>query len=338
MELEKLAKIIAEVLNDDANEITLDTTFVDEFGADSLDVFQIIMGIEEEFDIEIPNEEAEKIVSVGDAVEAIKSALNYKWSDDIDRWEGAASQHLLYIRLKQKARNKMKQTKDLKELEGKIGYTFKDKTLFKQALTHSSYANEHRHEGLKDNERLEFLGDAVLEIISSEYLFYNYPDMAEGEMTKLRASIVCEPTLALCTHEISLGSYLFLGKGEERTGGRNRDSIVSDAMESVIGAIYLDGGFASAKEFIHKFILKDIEHKKLFYDSKTILQEIVQSDYKGKEIEYVLTGEIGPDHDKKFVVSLVVGDKTLGEGTGRTKKAAEQEAAYRAIIKLKGNA
>ena len=146
------------------------------------------------------------------------------------------------------------------------------------------------------------------------------------------------PIVALCTHEISLGSYLFLGKGEERTGGRNRDSIVSDAMESVIGAIYLDGGFASAKEFIHKFILKDIEHKKLFYDSKTILQEIVQSDYKGKEIEYVLTGEIGPDHDKKFVVSLVVGDKTLGEGTGRTKKAAEQEAAYRAIIKLKGNA
>ena len=232
----------------------------------------------------------------------------------------------------------MKQTKDLKELEGKIGYTFKDKTLFKQALTHSSYANEKKLGKLGCNERLEFLGDAVLEIISSEYLFYNYPDMAEGEMTKLRASIVCEPTLALCTHEISLGSYLFLGKGEERTGGRNRDSIVSDAMESVIGAIYLDGGFASAKEFIHKFILKDIEHKKLFYDSKTILQEIVQSDYKGKEIEYVLTGEIGPDHDKKFVVSLVVGDKTLGEGTGRTKKAAEQEAAYRAIIKLKGNA
>ena len=129
-----------------------------------------------------------------------------------------------------------------------------------------------------------------------------------------------------------------LDNSMKRTGGRNRDSIVSDAMESVIGAIYLDGGFASAKEFIHKFILKDIEHKKLFYDSKTILQEIVQSDYKGKEIEYVLTGEIGPDHDKKFVVSLVVGDKTLGEGTGRTKKAAEQEAAYRAIIKLKGNA
>ena len=228
----------------------------------------------------------------------------------------------------------MKQTKDLKELEGKIGYTFKDKTLFKQALTHSSYANEHRHEGLKDNERLEFLGDAVLEIISSEYLFYNYPDMAEGEMTKLRASIVCEPTLALCTHEISLGSYLFLGKGEERTGGRNRDSIVSDAMESVIGAIYLDGGFASAKEFIHKFILKDIEHKKLFYDSKTILQEIVQAEKLG-EIEYHLIGEEGPDHNKLFSVELTIRGRSYGKGKGRTKKAAEQQAAYEAIHVLK---
>lgn len=231
----------------------------------------------------------------------------------------------------------MRQMKDLRELEKKIGYTFHNKSLFRQALTHSSYANEHKHEGLKDNERLEFLGDAVLEIVSSEFLFHNYPDMAEGEMTKLRASIVCEPTLAMCTHEIDLGSYLMLGRGEERTGGRNRDSIVSDAMESVIGAIYLDGGFANAKEFICRFILKDIEHKKLFYDSKTILQEIVQSDYKGSEIEYVLTGENGPDHDKKFVVNLVVGDRTLGQGVGRTKKAAEQEAAYRAIIKLKGN-
>lgn len=224
----------------------------------------------------------------------------------------------------------MKQTKDLKELEGKIGYTFKDKTLFKQALTHSSYANEHRHEGLKDNERLEFLGDAVLEIISSEYLFYNYPDMAEGEMTKLRASIVCEPTLALCTHEISLGSYLFLGKGEERTGGRNRDSIVSDAMESVIGAIYLDGGFASAKEFIHKFILKDIEHKKLFYDSKTILQELIQG--RHEQLSYELIDESGPDHDKQFTVAVLVDGERVSEGEGHTKKAAEQQAAYQALL------
>lgn len=231
----------------------------------------------------------------------------------------------------------MQPLKDLRELEKKTGYTFKNKDLFRQALTHSSFANEHKYEHFKDNERLEFLGDAVLEIISSEFLFHTYPDMTEGEMTKLRASIVCEPTLALCTKEIDLGEYLLLGKGEERTGGRKRDSIVSDAMEAVIGAIYLDGGFASAKEFVHRFILTDIEHKKLFYDSKTILQEIVQSEYKGKEISYVLTGEIGPDHDKKFVVDLVVGEQTLGQGSGRTKKAAEQEAAYHAIIKLKGN-
>ena len=228
--------------------------------------------------------------------------------------------------------------KKMEEFQQVIGYQFQNKNLLRQALTHSSYANEKHMHRLSDNERLEFLGDAVLEIISSEYLFNTYQDKPEGDLTKLRASIVCEPTLALCTKEMNLGKYLYLGKGEDMTGGRTRKSILSDALEAVIGAIYLDGGFASAKEFIHKFILKDIEHKKLFYDSKTILQEIVQSDYKGKEIEYVLTGEIGPDHDKKFVVSLVVGDKTLGEGTGRTKKAAEQEAAYRAIIKLKGNA
>lgn len=226
----------------------------------------------------------------------------------------------------------------LKEFQKKIGYQFQQEGLLRQALTHSSYANEHRMKKLSDNERLEFLGDAVLEIVTSDFLYHEHTDVPEGELTRVRASIVCEQTLAFCTRALNLGDYLLLGKGEDQTGGRKRKSILSDAFEAIIGAIYLDGGFASAKEFIHKFILKDIEHKKLFYDSKTILQEIVQSDYKGKEIEYVLTGEIGPDHDKKFVVSLVVGDKTLGEGTGRTKKAAEQEAAYRAIIKLKGNA
>ena len=224
------------------------------------------------------------------------------------------------------------------ELEEIIGYHFKNKHYLTQALTHSSYANEKKLGKLGSNERLEFLGDAVLELISSDFLYAKFSQVPEGELTKKRASLVCEPSLAYCAREFGLPQFLLLGRGEDMTGGRNRDSIVSDATEALLGAIYLDGGFASAKEFIHKFILKDIEHKKLFYDSKTILQEIVQSDYKGKEIEYVLTGEIGPDHDKKFVVSLVVGDKTLGEGTGRTKKAAEQEAAYRAIIKLKGNA
>ena len=226
--------------------------------------------------------------------------------------------------------------KDFSQLERAAGYCFEDKTLLKQAMTHSSYANEHRAQHMKDNERLEFLGDAVLEVISSEFLFKEYPEMPEGDLTKLRASIVCEPTLALCARDLNLGEYLLLGKGEERTGGRGRDSIVSDAMEAFIGAIYLDGGFANAKEFIDRFIMKDIEHKKLFYDSKTILQEIVQRDHKGEEITYQLIGEEGPDHNKKFVVDLLIGGKVEGQGSGRTKKAAEQEAAYHTIIKWKG--
>ena len=155
-------------------------------------------------------------------------------------------------------------------------------------------------------------------------------------MTKLRASLVCEPTLARCAREISLPEYLLLGKGEEHTGGRQRDSIVSDAMEAVIGAIYLDGGFANAKDFVRKYILTDIEHKKLFYDSKTILQEIVQRDYKEEEVSYKLTGEEGPDHAKRFLVEVQIGGKTEGCGAGSTKKAAEQEAAYQAILALKG--
>ena len=162
--------------------------------------------------------------------------------------------------------------------------------------------------------------------------------MPEGKLTKLRASIVCEPTLALCAREIHLGQYLLLGKGEEHTGGRYRDSIISDAMEALIGAIYLDGGFANAKEFVEQFILTDIEHKKLFYDSKTILQEIVQRDVKEEEIQYVIIGEEGPDHAKRFVVEVRIGEKRAGTGKGSTKKAAEQEAAYTRIsIALKGN-
>jgi ribonuclease-3 len=225
----------------------------------------------------------------------------------------------------------------LKELEQKIGYTFHDQNMLRQAMCHSSYANEHRGMMLHDNERLEFLGDAVLEIASSDFIFHEYPDMPEGKMTRLRASIVCEPTLAMCARAFSLPDYLLLGKGEEHTGGRFRDSIVSDALEALIGAIYLDGGFANAKEFVEKFILTDIENKKLFYDSKTILQEIVQSDYKEDEIKYVITGETGPDHAKRFIVEVHIGDRVAGCGQGSTKKAAEQEAAYRAIIGLKGN-
>ena len=224
--------------------------------------------------------------------------------------------------------------KKIEKFQQIIGYEFENQGLLRQALTHTSYANEKNFTKHSDNERLEFLGDAVLEIISSEFLYQNYPKLPEGDLTKLRASIVCEPTLALCTREVDLGEYLLLGKGENLTGGRNRKSILSDAMEAVIGAIYLDGGFERAKTFIHRFILTDIEHKKLFYDSKTILQEVVQGNYE-EPLHYELLSEEGPDHDKKFKVEARNGAQTIGTGSGHTKKAAEQEAAYQALLLLK---
>ncbi|MGN0141501.1 MAG: ribonuclease III [Roseburia sp.] len=220
-----------------------------------------------------------------------------------------------------------------RELQERIGYTFKQEGLLRQALTHSSYANEKHLKKHSDNERLEFLGDAVLEVTSSDFLYRNYPNLPEGDLTKLRASLVCEPTLALCTKEISLGKYLLLGKGEDQSGGRERASILSDALEAVIGAIYLDGGIEEARTFVHTFILTDIEHKKLFYDSKTILQEVVQGKYEEK-LNYVLLSESGPDHDKSFRVEARIGERVVGEGCGHTKKAAEQEAAYHALLLL----
>lgn len=223
---------------------------------------------------------------------------------------------------------------DIKKFQEVIEYHFHDEKLLRQALTHSSFANEKHLKKHSDNERLEFLGDAVLEIISSEFLYKEYPDKPEGELTKLRASIVCEPTLALCTKDIALGEYLLLGKGEDQTGGRGRKSILSDALEAVIGAIYLDGGFANAKEFIHRFILNDMEHKKLFYDSKTILQEIVQG-HTDEALTYVLLKEEGPDHNKSFEVSAMLGGQEIGRGIGRTKKSAEQRAAYRGILTIR---
>lgn len=219
------------------------------------------------------------------------------------------------------------------EFEKIINYRFKNSTLIRQALTHSSYANEKRMNRLYNNERPEFLGDAVLELVTSEFLYHEYPDMHEGELTKLRASIVCEPTLALCAKEIKLGNFILLGKGEDATGGRERASILSDALEAVIGAIYLDGGFTNAKEFILKYIMLDIDNKKLFYDSKTILQEMVQGMEAGK-LSYDLLSEEGPDHNKQFTVSVSIGGKQYAIGTGRTKKAAEQEAAYKALLFL----
>jgi len=222
----------------------------------------------------------------------------------------------------------------LHNLEKIIGYEFKNVQLLSHALTHSSYANEKHWDKTRCNERLEFLGDAVLELVSSNFLFQNYPTMPEGEMTKLRASLVCEPTLAFCAEAISLGDYLLLGKGEDLTGGRTRPSVVSDAMEAMIGAIYLDGGLANAKEFIYRYILNDIEHKQLFYDSKTILQEMVQANYK-ESLSYELLKEEGPDHNKTFEVCVKLGGRVIGTGSGRSKKAAEQLAAYHGICLLK---
>lgn len=222
----------------------------------------------------------------------------------------------------------------LRKLQEIIGYRYQNEALLFQALSHSSFANEHKSEGYHDNERLEFLGDSVLEVCSSDFLYRKYPEMPEGDLTKFRASIVCEPTLALCARQFGLPEYLLLGKGEEHTGGRRRNSIVSDALEAVIGSIYLDGGFVPAKAFIDRFIMDDAEHKKLFVDSKTILQEVVQRE-PGTEMEYRLTGEEGPDHDKHFSVRVRIGEKEYGEGSGSTKKAAEQEAAYHTLLMLK---
>ena len=201
----------------------------------------------------------------------------------------------------------------LEELEKRIGYTFRDKKLLRQALTHSSFANEQKINKLEDYERLEFLGDAVLELVSSDFLFHENPQMPEGKLTKLRSSMVCEPALAYCARDLELGQYMLLGKGEEATGG-----------------------FQAAHDFIHRFVLSDLENKILFYDSKTVLQEMIQT-MPEAVFEYVLTGEEGPDHDKEFLVDAVLDGKLIGKGKGRTKKAAEQQAAYEAILALRKN-
>lgn len=223
--------------------------------------------------------------------------------------------------------------RNLNELEQKIGYQFKDISLLKRAMTHSSSANELHLPKYECNERLEFLGDAVLELICSEFLFYNENIMQEGDLTRWRASVVCESSLAFCARQIHLGDFLLLGKGEEYTGGRERDSVTSDAMEALIGAIYIDGGYEKASRFVNRFVLNDLDKRKLFYDSKTVLQEFVQANFH-ETVSYRLIGEEGPDHNKSFRSAVYIGGEQYGTGTGRTKKAAEQEAAYRTILKL----
>lgn len=220
-------------------------------------------------------------------------------------------------------------SKDFNILEEKIKYKFRDKALLREALTHSSYANEKRNG--KCNERMEFLGDAVLSIVTAELLYTKFPDMPEGELSKLRSSLVCTAGLSGFAKEIDLGDFILLGKGEENTGGRSRPSILENTFEALIAAVYLDGGMDKAKEHILRFLGKALENHQInFKDYKTALQEVVQQN-PDETLNYVIVGESGPDHDKRFDVEVHLNSNVIGKGTGRSKKQAEQEAAREAL-------
>ena len=224
----------------------------------------------------------------------------------------------------------------LAALEEETGYVFRNKELLALALTHSSYANENKSGNRANNERLEFLGDAVLELVISEYVFKHFGDMPEGGLTKLRAGIVCEPTIAKKARELSFNRYVFLGKGEEQSRENMRDSILADTFEAVTGAIYLDGGLAAAKNFLLRVLSEEISELKTSYrnlDCKTRLQEVVQRSGK-KTLSYTITDERGPDHNKIFAAQVNLNGEPLGAGEGRSKKEAEQSAAYDALQKL----
>lgn len=220
---------------------------------------------------------------------------------------------------------------ELEQFEQVIGYTFQNKRLLHEALSHSSYANEMK-KLRRSNERLEFLGDSVLSIVVSQYLFEHFTHLPEGELTKIRASLVCEKSLHVFAQQIRLGEALLLGKGEENTGGRERPSILADAFEAVIAAVFLDGGLEAARKYVLGFIPADIDQKRVvsFRDYKTVLQEIVQKNPEEK-VEYILVEQTGPDHNKAFVVNVCLNSNVIGSGTGRSKKEAEQMAAKEAL-------
>lgn len=225
--------------------------------------------------------------------------------------------------------------KNIEVLEQEIDYVFQKKELVMEALTHSSFANERKIRKINCNERLEFLGDAVLEQAVSVYLFHHYPKMPEGRLTRLRAALVCEQALACAANEIHLGDYIFLGKGEEVNDGRNKPSVISDAMEALIGALYLDGGEEAVHAFIMTYILSNVEEReKAFVDHKSALQELVQAENMGV-ISYRIIGEYGPEHQKEFEVELKINEDKISVGRGRNKKAAEQAAAYEALTTLR---
>lgn len=223
----------------------------------------------------------------------------------------------------------------LDDFQNIIGYRFNNIELLKLALTHSSYGNEHRKERYENNERVEFLGDAALDLIISRYIYDMFPFMPEGELTKLRAGVVCETSLAKVAVKLNIGEFLMLGKGEENTGGRSRESILADAVEAVIGAIYIDGGFDSVEKFVINILADAVEELKTSFrtiDCKTHLQEVIQKTSKSP-ISYVIIDEKGPDHNKVFVAEVRHGGKVIGMGSGRSKKEAEQSAAADALNK-----
>ena len=222
----------------------------------------------------------------------------------------------------------------IKDLEAAIGYRFHNITLLQNALAHSSYANERWHNSLMSNERLEFLGDSVLGMLVADHLYRNFPDRPEGELTRMRADMVCERALAQIAQRIGLGEHLLLGRGEEQSGGRGRDSILADAVESVIAACYLDGGMDAAKQFIQKFVLERVSVSAVHnIDFKTALQDRVQQK-RNQTLVYTLAGESGPDHDKHFEVELSLNGQVIGRGVGSSKKRAEQDAARVALKNL----
>ena len=230
-----------------------------------------------------------------------------------------------------------KRKNSLKEIQSNIDYSFKDIELLNTSLTHSSYVNENKMKSYENNERLEFLGDVIVDLIVSEYLYHSFPQIPEGELTKKRATIVCESSLAFAARKINLGDYILFGKGEESTGGRNRESILADAFEALTAAIYIDGGLNSTRSFLLEMFEQEaiyaLSKGNLFTDYKTELQEILQKDSRSK-IEYEVEKEVGPDHNKKFYMNVIVENKVIGRGMGKNKKETEQMAAKQALFKM----
>ncbi|MGL4523219.1 MAG: ribonuclease III [Bacilli bacterium] len=237
---------------------------------------------------------------------------------------------------KSEHRSALSRRKDrFREFQQRIGQSFENEQLLQQAFTHSSYVNEHRNAAQKDNERLEFLGDAVLELTISQYLFHRFPEMSEGELTKMRAGIVCEPSLVTIANELSFGKLVLLGKGEEMTGGRNRPALLADAFESFIGALYLDQGTDAVVIFLEQYVYPKIDAGAFSHmmDYKSELQEFTQKDGSGS-VEYRIVSEVGPAHNRQFIMEVYVNGTKCGTGQGKSKKEAEQHAASQALAQL----